>query len=257
MSLQSDSLTLAVQSAGATPRLQVTPIDCSVAPAQGGAGYDCGGALRALLSVQMRRDRAYREVVVEVTTTDLAAVYTATIDGTAVAYDAGAGSPADLAALVTAWAAAINADVTASAVVTAAAIDTAGGSALNAVRVRGDSDADFAVDATATGTAVLALEGDPTTARLRLLTRINAAVYGARITVAAQQVQATDWTIGDGLTASGTADFTLTSDGLQAQLDVSGRDSVRPYLTAIDGPTGDAAAMTYRTPLCIVAPGVL
>jgi hypothetical protein len=210
MSLQTDSLTLAVQSAGATPRLQVPPIDCSVAPTQGGAGYDCGGALRAMLSVQMRRDRPCRAG-----------------DGVGGGHQCQRHRGGHRHGGGHRHRGRIGIERRARP------------GRLGRRRLGGcHGDGDRGARAGGRPDHGAASAPDP-----HQRGGVRRAHHGRDA--------------GDGLTASGTADFTLTSDGLQAQLDVSGRDSVRPYLTAIDGPTGDAAAMTYRTPLCIVAPGVL
>ena len=114
MSQQTTAVELALLASAAFPRLDTTPLALLTTdlPANSG-GYDLGGATRAQVTISLQKNAGKRRVVVEFTTVDLATTYTLALgDGggaPSVTYDAAAGAPANEAALLTQWAAVINA----------------------------------------------------------------------------------------------------------------------------------------------------
>jgi len=157
---------------GRNPQLEAAPL-ANGEPAAAAGGVDVTGATLALVKVSLREHPAYRTAYYVVTTTDLTATYTATVDGTGVAYDASAGTPANLAELVADWAAAINANGTVAALVTATATDYAGDGVINAVRLVGIGAADYSVARTVTGIAAVSVYADASGATMRMLARPN------------------------------------------------------------------------------------
>lgn len=169
-SLQSLSFLGANLMLGRNPQLEAAPL-ANTFPAPAAGGVDVTGAALALVKVSLREHPAYRTAYFVVTTTDLTATYTATVDGTGVAYNAAVGTPANLAELVSDWAAAINADGTVGAIVQATATDYAGDGVINAVRLVGIGAADYSVARTVTGTGAVSVYADASGATMRLLGR--------------------------------------------------------------------------------------
>lgn len=173
-SLQSLSYLGANLMLGRNPQLEAAPPG-NTFPAPGAGGVDVTGAALAMVKVSLREHPAYRTAYWVVTTTDLTATYMAKIDAFEVFYDASAETPANLAELVAGWAAAINADTGASALVSAVATDFAGDGVINAVRVTGLTATDYSVDLTFDGTAQVTLYADAVSATMTLYGRPNLA----------------------------------------------------------------------------------
>lgn len=125
-----------------------TPDDWTGAPAIATSGVYLQGSPKAMVQVNAREAVHRREGRVEITTADLTTtVYTTTIDGTAVVYNAAVELPADLAALVAGIAAKIELDAAATLVVDA----TTDPNDPNSVLITGKAEADWSLDATAAG----------------------------------------------------------------------------------------------------------
>lgn len=170
-SLQTQSYTNNALAAGLVPRVEnANPTSF---PPPGGGGVTVEGAIFADVDIVVREHPDYMTTRCQVTTTDLTATYTATVNGNAVAYDAAAAAPADLAELVQEWAAAINADVTVGPLVTADAADLDGDGLDDSIVIRGDSQQPFTIAYSATGSAVLATFRDAQTCCWRIYGRVT------------------------------------------------------------------------------------
>ncbi len=122
MSDQTTALQYALLAAG-----QVTEI--STAPVTGGAvggyppyrsgGVDVSGVSRVHVLAHIAEDGLHRTARISFTTVDLATTYQLQIGSGNVTYNAGTGAPANTAALVAQWAAALQANPTMAATVTA------------------------------------------------------------------------------------------------------------------------------------------
>lgn len=203
--------------------------DADAYPSSSGAGVDLLNSVQALVAVEMRAAAHRRRSVVTVTTLDLTADYTVTIDGNACV---ATGAHADLDALLTELASAINASVPLDGVVTASADLTA-----NTVTIVSDTNADYTITMSATGSGVLAVEADPTTAKLRLWA-----------TCRSSSAPATWINILD-------QEYDVTSRGFLERFDVAGLDRLYVEVADVDG-TGDGASVTYTTPTIKVGPCV-
>lgn len=250
-SLQSLSYLIANLMGGRNPQLEAAPLGNDL-PAPGGGGVDVTGATLALVKVSLRENPAYRTAYYVVTTTDLTATYTATVDGTAVAYNAAVGTPANLAELVADWAAAINANGTVAALVTATATDYAGDGVINAVRLVGLGVADYSVAVTVTGTAAVSLYADASGATMRLLARPNLSPSTDFVNGAARS-RALGWASKP--LPDGSRTVTLDRFGwLDESIVVAGLSALDVVLTDIVGDPGDALPATEYIPQSIICP---
>lgn len=212
------------------------------APASPSSGAYLQGSPRAMLYVAAREDVQYRTGRVQITTTDLAATYTITVDGTAVVYDAAAEAPADLDALVAGIAAAIEADGTATLVVDALTDPDAA----DTVLITGKAEADWSLDATATGSAVLAATADAADLDLRVWVTPGGLIKSGSTGNAGGWVQPVD-----------AAYSGLGYRGAVERLDVAGLD--RLYLEAynVAGHASDGSAVQPQLARVMVGPTVL
>lgn len=210
-------------------------------PAPGTNGVELDGAIVSCVLVQLRArpDRHASRLYVD--TLDLAATYTATIDGNAVAYDAASEAPANLAELLEGVATAINADLTVGALVTATAVDLDGDGALDAVEVVNDT-----VGATthttawsAGGSAVVSFDEDATAADLDL--------YVTPDTTGDTLAPSPGWALGNG------ASYTIPQGGFFERFETSGVAALYARLSSITSPTPGA---TVR-PLVWIGPALL
>jgi len=170
-SLQTQSYTNNALAAGLNPRVETD--NPSSFPTPSGGGVSVEGAIFADVDIVVREHPNYMTTRCEVTTTDLTATYTAVVNGNAVAYDANAEAPADLAELVGGWAAAINADATVGALVTADAADLDGDGSDDSIVIRGDSQQPYSISYSAGGSAVLATYRDAGTCCWRIYGRVT------------------------------------------------------------------------------------
>lgn len=203
--------------------------DADAYPSSAGAGVDLVNSVQALVAVEMRAAVHRRRSVVTVTTLDLAADYTVTIDGNACV---ATGAHADLDAMLTELAGAINASVPLDGVVTATADLTA-----DTVTIISDTNADYTITMSATGTGVLAIEADPTTAKLRLWAKCRSS------SAPSTWIQILD------------QEFDITGVGFLERFDVGGLDRLYVEVATVDG-TGDGASVTYTTPTVKIGPCV-
>lgn len=200
--------------------------DADSYPSSAGAGVDLVNSVQALVSVEMRAAAHRRRSVISVTTLDLTATYTVTINVTGCA---AAGPFADLDALLTALALAINTAL--NPTYTATADLTA-----NTITVIGPNE-DYTITMSATGTGVLAIEADPTTATMRIWAKCRSSSAPSTWLLIADQ------------------EFALTSAGWLDRLDVAGLDRIYVEVADVDG-TGDGASVTYTFPTVKIGPCV-
>lgn len=112
--------------AACSPAVLSQWLDPTTAPSPGSGGYTTLGALTAQCGIALRQHGPGRGARIVVDTVDLTCTYTITLVDTArgisesVAYNATVGAPADLAALLVQWLAAIQADVQVHALVSSA-----------------------------------------------------------------------------------------------------------------------------------------
>lgn len=207
-------------------------------PTAANSGVYLVGAVRLLVHVAMRLRAHHRTTRLTVTTTDLTATYTLNIDGNSVAYDAAADSAASAEDVIVGLQAAIAANGTIAAIVTASALDTGGSPGLDTVELRGVGEADYAIAFTATGTAVVAAVADPTAAELRMWWAM-----GARV----ESVAPVPWVWeGDVLT--------LDRRGRVLRRDCAGMDRLHVQLSARRGHAGDGSTVTLFTPAISIGP---
>jgi hypothetical protein len=133
------------------------------------SGIDVDEAILAMVHVGLRYEVHNHSSRVTVTTTDLTtSVYTVTVDGTAVAYDASAELPATLQALLDGIADAINLDATVNLVVLAS-VETVDDTLTLVLRnITGEASTHTTAVSVAGGTGVLAFVEDAISAALRL-----------------------------------------------------------------------------------------
>ena len=136
-------------------------------PSAGTSGTALQDAVRTLVHVSLREQAHRRTARLTVPTLDLTCVYTVTIEGTAVAYDATADGAASRQDVIEGIAAAINADGTANLIV-AASTEMSDGVNVDTVLIRGLAEEDWSIDFTESDSAVVACEADPARASMRL-----------------------------------------------------------------------------------------
>ncbi len=234
MGMLSLSNELAVLAAGRVPQWSTqlghdgtVATDADAYPSSATAGVDLLNTLQAIVAVEMRAAVHRRRAVVTVTTLDLTADYTVTIDGTGCT---ATGVHADLDALLTELALIINTNV--PSVVTATADLTA-----NTVTIVSDTNADYTITMSATGAGVLAIEADPTTATMRIWAKCRSS------SAPSTWIQVLD------------QEFALTHVGFLERFDVAALDRLYIEVASVDG-TGDGASVTYTAPTIKIGPCV-
>lgn len=130
--------------------------DFDTVPTSAAAGVACNNAPSCLLCIDLRENIAYRTCYLEVTTVDLGATYTITIDGNDVVYNGSSEAPADLDELLAGLADAINGDGTVGPLVTASVTSD------QKLKLIGAAEDDYSLELTTTGTAVIAAVVDAT-----------------------------------------------------------------------------------------------
>ncbi len=125
-------------------------------PTSAAAGVACNNSPAAVVCVDLRENVAHRTCYLEVSTVDLGATYTVTIDGNNVAYNGSSEAPADLDELLAGIADAINDDGTVSAIVAATVTSD------DKIKLVGVGEDDYTLELTTTGTGVIDAEVDAT-----------------------------------------------------------------------------------------------
>lgn len=199
---------------------------------------------RAMLHVAARESVHQREGRVTITTFDLTTtVYTVTIDGTPVVYDASAELPADNAALIAGIAAAIEADATATLVVDAVT-DPADASS---VLITGKAEADWSLDfGVAGGTGAGAATAAATGFDVRAYVTPGGIIKSGSAGNAAGWVQPAD------AIYSGN-----TYRGFTERLDVAGLDRLYLEVYNLTKHASDGAGVTATLAKVMVGPTVL
>jgi hypothetical protein len=231
---------LAILAAGRAPVWDEQDADDALLPPSAASdGTNLQSAVRALVHVTLREDPHHRTAYLNTDGT-LTGTYTVTIDGTAVAYNATAGAPANEAALVTAIAAAINADGTVGPLVTATAVDADGltTGTLTQVRIRGDAEADYSIDFAHSAAAVITCVADLCSAEMRLWWSM-----GAR----AGSTAPTPW-------AWSGEEYTIDRRGLVERFDTAGLSRLFVQVSNRQGHAGDGSSVTFADPVINVGP---
>ena len=245
--------------AGRDPRLLQALDAGTSAPTDIGGGYSLsvassGGtrlAMAATFKVAVREYPWKRTAYGVITTVDLTATYTVVVAGNTVAYDASSSSPADLAELLTEWAAAVNADGTVGALGVATPYDYDGDGVNDSIRFRGATTADYSWSATAGGSAVVVQYADPAEARVRFYA-LGGTIGGTTYAPGASGTRVKGWGLMH--TPEGSPyDMTVGTDGFRAQLDVRGASRAWIELVSATGVTGDHASVAYPVG-CVVMP---
>jgi hypothetical protein len=214
---------LAILAGGRNPQW-VEQEDYDGAPTSAGDGVHLEDSLKTLVDVRLREDVHRRTARVTVTTLDLTANYTVTINGTACA---ATGPFADRAEVINDLVTAINGSGIASAVTASAADEDSGVSGVDTVKIVGDTETDFSIDISATGTGVLACEADAVSAEMQIYV-----TYGGT-------------NAPDGWRAPLECQWTLDVLGFGERFDTPGIDRMYVGLSSIDGHANDGASVTY------------
>jgi len=221
-----------------------TPASYTGAPTGASAGVYLQDSPKALVQVNARERVHRREGRVQITTADLTTtVYTVTIDGTAVVYDASVALPADLDALVQGIAAAIEADATATLVVDAVQDPDN----TDSVLITGKAQADWSLDATvAGGTGAVAATAAATGFGVRIYTTPGGLVKSGNTGNANAWAQPADASFpGNGYR------------GFVERLDVAGLDRLYVEVHSLTKHASDGAAVTATIAKVMVGPAVL
>ena len=231
---------LAVLGAGRTP-VWATQADAgsTAPPSLASSGVALQQALRTLVHVSLREAPHRRTARLTIPTLDLGDVYNVVIDGTTVGHDASSGD-VDLEDTITGIAAAINADGTVGALVTATPVESDPGvSGIDTVLIVGDGEADFSVDFTSPSlTAVLACVADLAHATARLWWLVGARPGSSPPTL---------WA------ASGD-EVAVGRRGYVERFDSAGLDRLFVQLSERAGVAGDGSIVTYPAPVISIGP---
>lgn len=210
----------------------------TVPPSAANSGVYLDQAVRALVHVSLREQAHRRTARLTIPSATLTGTYTVTVQGTAVAYNATAGAPANLQALVDAIAAAIVANGTVAAIATATAVAASGVGSRDTVLLRGVGELDYGIDFTHSAAATVACAADLARAEMRLWW-----FAGARAGSTPPQVWASSgerWDIG--------------ARGHLQRLDVAGLDRLHVQLSDRRGHSGDGSIVTFAAPGIHIGP---
>lgn len=209
------------------------------------SGVAISGRMAIFILPGLRVDPFRRTAYVVVSTLDLTADYTLTIDGNDVTVN---GPFTDRADLMNQWAAAVNADGTVGAIVVADAWNGYDASGEYVLRVRGTGDyygvdaLTYAFDASATGTAALALSAEAESAQMRLYAQPGHTPIGGSST--ADGSASVAWREIAAATATGLARYAIGTGGMCIRGDCSGLGRMAALLTDVTGVPGDGASVT-------------
>lgn len=215
----------------------------NVPPSSESDGVDMADRLKALLAVGLRQNAHHRSARITVDTRDASANYTVTINGTAIATTSGSFATDD--AVLVEIKAKIDADATVGQAASTPVVDSelldssgdvtqgtaAGGNAAVTLRVFGESDTDWYITGSATGSGILACDADPVSATLK----IYFSTRGSGSNVASP---------GPGWWAYPTT-YSLAGRGYIERLDVAGLQKGYAFLDSVAGHGSDAAAASF------------
>lgn len=208
------------------------------------AGVYLQNSPRVNLSVDLREEVHRRTARVVVGTADLTTtVYTVTINGTAVAYDASSALPANATALVAGIAAALEANGTVGPLVVATADPAA---PTTTILIKGVSSADFSIAiGVAGGTGTLSCNADAASCTVRIY-------YTAGGIVKTGSTGSGRWKS----PASGVW-TSILAYGLWDKLDCGGAARAAVTLSSITGHASDGGSVTLNIARVMVGPSVL
>jgi hypothetical protein len=223
---------LAILLAGRTPVWSTEAnTGSNLPPSSLSSGVYLQRAVRALVHVSLRQNAAYRSALLTTSAT-LSGIYTVTIGGTAVTFNA-TGAP-NLAAVVDGIVAAINANGTVNQIVVASPLDTPHAR----VQIVGIVEADYSVDFSHSGAATLTALADYCVATMRPWW-----LPAARVGSTPPQIWA--WS-GD--------TFALDRRGFVERFDSAGLDRLHVQLSDRIGHAGDGSIVTYVPPVISIGP---
>ena len=229
---------------GLIPEWQdVASADYTGAPNSAADGVALSNTPRAMFSVDLRQEVHRRTARVVVGVADLTTtVYTVTINGTAIAYDASSALPANATALVAGIAAAINANGTVSPVVTAVSDPSA---PTTTILIQGDIVADFSINVSVSGgTGTLSANADAVSCTARIYETAGGIVRSG-------STGSTRWKI------RSSRSYSVTFRGLMEPLDVAGSGRIYIELASITGHASDGGGVTINVASVMLAPSVL
>lgn len=211
-------------------------------------GWPTPNTVGALMLVSFHANPKARTIylVIDRDNAPLTGNYTTQVDAvTAVTYDATAGAPADVDALLQAIADELNGDAGFAAVATADTYATAGDGVLNAIRLQGvaatvDGYTSFIITSNTVwpGAADLAVYGELTSASLRVYGRGGQSTKSSVVSSAHHTAMISAWTL--------IKDYgELTTDGLQEQLNVATQAAIYLELYARVEPADTYSNLTY------------
>lgn len=220
---------LAILAAGRNPQWDA-PSAWENAPSSASSGVYCENSLVALVDVMLRQEAHRRTAVVSVTTLDLAADYTVTINGVAAV---ATGAHASLDAMLTELEVAINALAGDPVVATAdLAADT--------ITIVGSAQDDYSIAVSATGTGVLACVADASSATL----------YGWLV------YQAGNANTPEGWRHPYDAEYAIDWSGYADRWTAAGIDRLYVEVRDLAGFAGDGGSVTYNDPVVRIGPCV-
>lgn len=260
-SLQTQALANAVLAACNPVELAQALIDPTDLLPRASGGYDVTGALAAQASINLREHGPGRTARIVMDTTDLTCTYTITLTDTArgisesVAYNATTGAPANLAALLTQWIAAIEADVAVDALITAEVNETDDGLILT---WRSPIATGFALAQSSSAVLTVTLDYEEAVAYVFCRAAVNVILDDPT----AASEAATAW---QPYAYQGEALALQLANGIgwrQPVLPCAGLSALGFALTdlaghADDGASGSGVTIDYRPPVAYVAKGVV
>lgn len=211
------------------------PLPVEIASGNSNAGVDVTDAVYASVSIGVRAEPSYRTATVRVSTLDAGEDYTVTIDGTAVEITSGGSDTAD--DVLQALADALNADGTVSPLVEAKGPEDTGG-ASGKLLIYGQSEDDYSIAVSATGSGVLGCVADAAEA--------TAEIYGSH-----RKSPALGWR-----RLNGAEDLAVGPEGWIEELRVGPLGRLYCRLTSVTKVAGDGASVRYAPPILIGVGGV-
>lgn len=222
-----------------------TASDVTSSPLALGEGAALDNAPRALVAVQLRELWSARTARLSIPTLNIGDSFQVTVSGTTVTYDS--TGDANLDQVVADLAAAINANGTIAALVTAVAVRASDDSTTvgvrDSVRIRGDTPADFSVNfVRSSGTvSVVAAVADAVSGTVRLHHTLRAA---------AGTTAPSGWYRAD-------VGYSISDRGLMLPLVTAGTDRLYVQVTSLTKSGSDGAGVTIRTPNVSIGPADL
>lgn len=225
--------------------VDIASADYLTPPDAADSGVYLQNSPRVLISVDVRDQVHRRTARVVVGTADLTTtVYTVTINGTAVAYDASASLPADATALVAGIAAALEADGTVGPLVVATADPDA---PTTTILIRGASATDYSIAVSVVGgTGTLSCNADAVSCTVHAYLTAGGIVKTGSTGSAGRWKRPAEgvWT-------------GVAYRGVCERLDCGGYDRIAIELTSIAGHASDGGTVTFNIARVMVGPAVL